>query len=56
MINISEKLGLASLTDRDYLYKQRMNLWFGNLQCLVLIFTVWLSVFKPWSTTIKKSG
>ena len=53
MMNISEELGLASLTNEDYLYNQRMNFWFGLLQCLVLMATVWISIFKPWRGTGK---
>ncbi len=53
MMNISGELGLASLTDKEYLYNQRMNLWFGLLQCLVLMTTVWISVFKPWRKSAK---
>ena len=56
MMNISGELGLASLADQEYLYNQRMNLWFGTLQCLVLLLTVWISVFKPWRTSTKKSS
>ena len=56
MMNISGDLGLASLTDKDYLYNQRLNLWFGTLQCLVLLLTVWISVFKPWRASTNKSG
>ena len=55
MMNISGDLGLAALEDREYLYNQRMNFWFGTLQVAILLFTVWISVFKPWrSTTPKK--
>jgi len=56
MMKISGELGLASLADQEYLYNQRMNLWFGTLQCLVLLLTVWISVFKPWRTPTKKSS
>lgn len=48
MMEISGELGLSSLTDPDYLYNQQMNLIFGCLQCLVLIVTVFISIFKPW--------
>lgn len=54
MMNISAELGLAALTDKEYLYNQRMNLWFGTLQCVVLLFTVWISVFKPWRSATHK--
>lgn len=48
MMNISGELGLDALGDQQYLYNQRMNLWFGTLQVAILFFTVWISVFKPW--------
>ena len=54
MMNISGELGLAALDDQGYLYNQRMNLWFGTLQVIILFFTVWISVFKPWRSNIHK--
>jgi len=48
MMEISGKLGISALTDPPYLYNQRMNLLFGALQCLVLMTTVFISIFKPW--------
>jgi uncharacterized membrane protein len=48
MMEISGKLGISALTDPSYLYNQRMNLLFGALQCLVLMTTVFISIFKPW--------
>ena len=48
MMEISGKLGTSALTDPSYLYNQRMNLLFGALQCLVLMTTVFISIFKPW--------
>ncbi|MCJ7680475.1 MAG: hypothetical protein MUP70_07110 [Candidatus Aminicenantes bacterium] len=48
MMEISGKLGLASLNDPAYLYNQKMNLFFGGLQCLILMATVFISIFKPW--------
>jgi len=48
MMEISGKLGISALTYPSYLYNQRMNLFFGALQCLVLMTTVFISVFKPW--------
>lgn len=48
MMEISGKLGLKALTDPDYLYNQRMNLVFGTVQVLILVVTVFISVFKPW--------
>ena len=55
MMKISGELGLAALGDQEYLYNQRMNLWFGSLQCATLLVAVWISVFKPWrSAPLKK--
>lgn len=48
MMHISGDLGLAALDSADYIYYQRMNLWFGLLQFAILVITVWISVFKPW--------
>ena len=48
MMEISGKLGMSALTDPSYLYNQRMNLFFGALQCLILMTTVFISIFKPW--------
>jgi len=48
MMNISGRSGMASLTDPEYLYNQNMNLIFGGIQCLVLMITVFISIFKPW--------
>lgn len=53
MMEISGKLGLESLTDPAYLYNQKMNFIFGALQCLVLMATLFISIFKPWK---KKKG
>ena len=48
MMEISGKLGMSSLNDPLYLYNQKMNLIFGSLQCVVLMITVFISIFKPW--------
>jgi len=48
MMEISGKLGMSALNDSSYLYNQKMNLIFGSLQCLVLMITVFISIFKPW--------
>jgi uncharacterized membrane protein len=48
MMEISGNLGMAALSDQDYLYNQKMNLIFGALQCLILMITVFISIFKPW--------
>ena len=52
MMEISGRLGISALSDPSYLYNQQMNLIFGALQCLVLMVTVFISIFKPW----KKKG
>lgn len=48
MMEISGEQGLAALADKEYLYNQRMNLYFGLLQCLTLLVTLFVSIFKPW--------
>jgi len=48
MLEISGKLGVASLHDPSYLYNERMNFIFGMVQCFLLILTLFISVFKPW--------
>ena len=48
MMEISGKLGMASLNDQWYLYNQKMNVIFGGIQCIVLMIIVFISIFKPW--------
>jgi len=48
MMEISGRLGISALDNQAYLYNQRMNLIFGGLQCLLLVVTVFVAVFKPW--------
>jgi len=48
MMEISGKLGMASLGNSAYLYNQQMNLLFGTLQVVILMITVFISIFKPW--------
>lgn len=48
MLEISGKLGVASLHDPSYLYNERMNFIFGMIQCILLMCTLFISVFKPW--------
>ena len=55
MMEISGEQGMAALTDPDYLYNQKMNVVFGTLQCLVLMVTVFISIFKPWKKKKQKS-
>jgi hypothetical protein len=48
MMSISGAIGSAALTDAAYLYNQKMNFIFGAIQTAILIFTIYVSVFKPW--------
>ena len=48
MMEISGKLGISSLNNPAYLYNQKMNLILGATQILVLMITVFISIFKPW--------
>jgi len=48
MMEISGELGMAALVDPDYLYNQRMAFMFGMVQTLVLLITLFISIFKPW--------
>jgi hypothetical protein len=48
MMEISGKLGMSSLSDQAYVYNERMNFIFGVIQVLILITTLFISVFKPW--------
>jgi len=50
MLDISGKLGILSLSDAEYLYNEKMNLIFGTIQVLLLMFTIFISVFKPWKS------
>ena len=47
-MDISGNIGMSALNDPAYLYNQKMNLVFGTLQCLILMITVFISIFKPW--------
>ena len=53
MMEISHTHGIKALTDTKYLYCEKMNFIFGTLQCLVLITTVFISIFKPWTSRNK---
>jgi len=48
MMEISRDLGISALSDPTYLYNQEMNFFFGGVQCLILIITLFISIFKPW--------
>lgn len=48
MMDISGNIGIAALQDPSYLWNQQMNLIFGSAQVLLLLATVFISIFKPW--------
>ncbi len=50
MMDISGRIGIASLHDTEYLWNQRMNLLFGSLQVTLLFATLFISIFKPWKS------
>jgi len=50
MMDISGRIGIASLHDTAYLWNQRMNLLFGSLQVTLLVATLFISIFKPWKS------
>ena len=50
MMEISGKIGLSALGDPGYLYNEKMNLIFGSIQVLVLMTTIFISIFKPWKS------
>jgi len=54
-MEISGKLGMASLNDQSYLFSQKMNVIFGGIQCIVLMITVFISIFKPWKKKKRKN-
>ena len=55
MMEISGKLGISSLSDPAYLYNENMNLIFGTIQVLVLMTTIFISIFKPWKSKKTKN-
>jgi hypothetical protein len=56
MMGISGKLGMSSLSDQTYLYNERMNFIFGIIQVLILITTIFISIFKPWKPRKTKNN
>lgn len=50
MMEISGKIGISSFSDKEYLYNEKMNLIFGCIQVLVLMITIFISIFKPWKS------
>jgi len=55
MMEISGKLGILSLSNTKYLYNENMNLIFGATQIMVLMITVFISIFKPWKSSGTKN-
>lgn len=55
MMQISGKLGVSSLSDQVYLYNEKMNLIFGGGQALLLMITIYVSIFKPWKKKKSKN-
>lgn len=56
MTEISGQLGISSLSDPGYLYNERMNFILGIIQVLILITTVFISIFKPWKPRKAKNN
>jgi hypothetical protein len=56
MMEISGKLGISSLNDPAYIFNEKMNLIFGTIQVLVLMITIFISIFKPWKSTKTKKN
>ncbi len=56
MMEISGNIGMASFRNSAYLYNEKMNLIFGTAQALVLIITIFISIFKPWKKRVEKVG
>ena len=56
MVEISGKLGMASLSSPEYLYNERMHVVFATVQLLALLITVFVSIFKPWRSTKAKQN
>ena len=50
MMEISGQIGMSSLSDPTYLYNEKMNLIFGTIQVLVLMITIFISIFQLGTT------
>ncbi len=50
MMKISGQMGMLSFNDSTYLYNEKINLIFGSIQVLVLMITIFISIFKPWKS------
>jgi hypothetical protein len=44
------------LSDPEYLYNEKMNLIFGTIQVLVLITTIFVSIYKPWKPVKRRKS
>jgi len=54
MLNISHQSGDTALMNVGYLSSMRLNFWFGIVQLILLIFAMFISVFKPWRSKNRK--
>jgi uncharacterized membrane protein len=54
MMDISGDLGISSLGDAAYRYNENKYFIFGVVQGIVLMVTVFISVFKPWKSKSAK--
>ena len=50
MVDISRQSGANPLTDTKYLSSMYLNFWFGLFQFILIVFAMFISVFKPWKT------
>ena len=48
MVAISGQLGGEALSDAKYLSSMHLNFWGGILQIALIVFMIFISVFKPW--------
>ena len=48
MVEISAKVGDAALSDAKYVSTMQLYFWLGVLQIALLLFALFISVFKPW--------
>jgi hypothetical protein len=48
MVGISQKIGTGALHDATYTSAMYLNFWFGVLQIVLIVFAMFISVFKPW--------
>jgi len=46
---------IFSIYNQPYLYNQKINVIFGGIQCIVLMITVFISIFKPWKKKKSKN-